>query len=162
MARRGVGRGMLENRGGDAHVSREAASPVGGDAAPGRGNLPRPGSPGRGSDLPRPGGGRSLLPRPASGRGVQPRPDAGRGDQPRPPQPSPPGRGGSPPPGVASVVPSRSSLSSVSVENVDFKDEVIEAIRNLPESHSDSLEFLAIPIHLKGWLLVLFSFRAMI
>ncbi|KAL0313358.1 UNVERIFIED_CONTAM: hypothetical protein Sradi_5735100 [Sesamum radiatum] len=97
---------------GDTYASREAASPVRGDAAPGRGDQPRPGSPGRGA-------------------------------VPRPSRPSSLGRGGSPPPGAASVVPSRSSLSSVPMENVDFNDEVIEAIRNLPESHSDSLEFLA-------------------
>ncbi|KAL0319785.1 UNVERIFIED_CONTAM: hypothetical protein Sradi_5240000 [Sesamum radiatum] len=77
----------------------------------------------------------------AAGRGDQPRPGLGRGS-PRPPRPFSPGQGGSPPPGVAPVVPSRSSLSFALGENVDFNDEVIEAIRNLPESHSDSLEFL--------------------
>ncbi|KAL0361513.1 UNVERIFIED_CONTAM: hypothetical protein Sradi_3835800 [Sesamum radiatum] len=48
----------------------------------------------------------------------------------------------SPHPGVAPVAPLFLSLFFALGENIDFHDEVIEAIRNLPPSHSDFLEIL--------------------
>ncbi|KAL0404313.1 UNVERIFIED_CONTAM: hypothetical protein Sradi_2072100 [Sesamum radiatum] len=132
MARRG--HDMLEHRGGNSSMSRGTASPVEGDAVAGRGEAPRP----------------------APGRGVMPQPGAGRGV----PRPVSPGRGISPRPTVVLVAPPHSPLSFASGKNIDFHDEVIEAIRNLPESHSDSLEFLmgsdsfqkivASPIHIQS------------
>ncbi|KAL0449303.1 UNVERIFIED_CONTAM: hypothetical protein Slati_1486700 [Sesamum latifolium] len=95
--------------------------------------------------------GRGDRPQPAPGRGEVPRPAPDRGVMPR---------SVSPHSAVIPVAPPHSSLSFASGENVDFHDEVIEAIRNLPESHSDSLEFLmgsdssqkivASPIHIQS------------
>ncbi|KAL0412587.1 UNVERIFIED_CONTAM: hypothetical protein Sradi_1460400 [Sesamum radiatum] len=98
--------------------------------------LPRPDS-GRGAS-PRPESGRGMLPRPDSGRGVLPRPESGRG-VPRPIF----GRGSPPPVVVASsssysvIIPRADFFSSF--DKGDFHLEVIEAIRNLPDCSSDSL-----------------------
>ncbi|KAL0435094.1 UNVERIFIED_CONTAM: hypothetical protein Sradi_0217300 [Sesamum radiatum] len=118
----GIGRDMLENRRDNHLLSRETASPTGGVVASGRGS-PRP---------------ECLDQRQVKARCLdQPRLGAGRGV----PRPASPGRGDSPRPGVAPVAPLLLSLSFASGENIDFHDEVIESIRNLPESYSDSLEF---------------------
>ncbi|KAL0402596.1 UNVERIFIED_CONTAM: putative late blight resistance proteinR1B-13 [Sesamum latifolium] len=106
-------------------------------------------------------------PRPALGRGEAPRPAGGRGDVPRPvlgrgtlPRPVLPGRGALPRLEVIRVVPWRPSSPFASGGNIDSQDEVFEAIRNLPESHSDFLEILmdsdssqeiiASPIHIQS------------
>ncbi|KAL0433313.1 UNVERIFIED_CONTAM: hypothetical protein Slati_2665600 [Sesamum latifolium] len=129
MARKG--RDMSGNRRDSHPLSREAASPVGGDAMTGRG------------DQPRPEGGRGKARRSTSahrGRFAWPRRLSSTE--------------------VVYVVPSRPSLPFALGKNIDFHDKFIEAIRNLPESHSDSLEFfmgsdssqkiVASPIHIQS------------
>ncbi|KAL0453876.1 UNVERIFIED_CONTAM: hypothetical protein Slati_1365700 [Sesamum latifolium] len=91
-----------------------------------------------------------------SGRGRSPRPVTGRGV----PRPVSPGRGNSLQPKVICVIFSHPSLPFAPGGNIDFQDEVIEAIRNLPKSHSDSLEILmgsdssqkiiASPVHIQS------------
>ncbi|KAL0366970.1 UNVERIFIED_CONTAM: hypothetical protein Sradi_3587100 [Sesamum radiatum] len=73
-----------------------------------------------------------------NGRSDQPQPSTSRGKAPL----SASGQGNSPQPEIVFVVPSRPSLPFALGGNIDFQDEVIEAIRNLPESHSDSIKIL--------------------
>ncbi|KAK4407917.1 hypothetical protein Sango_0372700 [Sesamum angolense] len=141
-------------------ITEGAALPLGGDVEAGRDDQPRPGA-GRG-DLSRPEVGRDDQPRPAlSGLGDLSRPGAGRGVTasrgvlPR----SAPGRGDSPRPVAGRLdllLVEAVSLNLLRVEVVSLGQGLAEARfgwfhlaealrlfrRNLPKSHSDSLEIL--------------------
>ncbi|KAL0437774.1 UNVERIFIED_CONTAM: hypothetical protein Sradi_0485300 [Sesamum radiatum] len=109
-----IARDMPENRRDDHLLSREAASPVGGDAMAGRGELPRPES-GRGV-LPRPALGQGEVPRPAPGRGVLPWSELVETRLIR----------------VALVVPTHSSLSFASGEMLTFMMRLLSRLGTCP------------------------------